>query len=140
MKTGNNSVDDVFGLITSLDAMIDGAIYKYHKPLNSKRTNVVVNSLTLSVAPLQQGIVNVNIHAPNLNPVTADGVSDSQFPDSIKLNQLATVASGLLDCQWKDEFHTDIDTAPSMLQDSDGTWYINIRVNYYSVINDFKNI
>ena len=142
MKTGNQSVDDVFSLldVPLLKGLIDGDIYKYHKPLNSKRTNVIVNSLTLNTQPLQEGIVNVNIHAPNLKPVTTDGVPDSGFPDSVKLGSLALVATSLLDTQFKDNFHTDIDTAPSMLQDSDGSWYINIRVNYYSVINDFKNI
>lgn len=142
MKTGNQSVDDVFDLldVVEFNSLIDGSGYKYHKPLNSKKVNYVVNSLTLSVTSLQAGVVNVNIHAPNLPPVKVEGVSDTQFPDSVKLGDLANAVVQLLDCQWKETFHTDVDTAPNMLQDSDGTWYINIRVNYYSVINDFKNI
>lgn len=142
MKTGNDSVNDVYSLLNlpALTSVITGNIYKYHKPLNSKKINVVINSLTLSNAPLQSGIVNVNIHAPNLPASEIDGVSDSNFPNSTLLNDLAKIAIHLLDTQWRETFHTDVDTSPNMLQDNDGTWYINIRVNYYSSITEFKNI
>lgn len=137
MKTGNQSVDDVYGMLVGL--VISGQIYKYKRPLNSKKVDIVVNSLTLSTQPLQQGIVNINIHSPNMKNVQIEGQPDSEFPDSETLNRIAADIIPLVDVQWKDTFHTDIDTAPNMLQDSDGTWYINIRLNYYSVINDFKN-
>lgn len=140
MKTGGDSINDVMELLAPMKTMINGAIYKYHKPLNSKKVNIIIGSLTLTNATLQSGIVNVNIHAPNLPPVNTDGVTDANFPNSPLLESLSKSAIELLDAQWKDDFHTDIDTLPNLNQDNDGTWYINIRVNYYSSITEFKNI
>lgn len=139
MKTGNQSVDDVYGLLIGVNG-VTGSIFKYKRPLNSKKVDVVINSLTLNASVLQQGIVNINIHAPNRTDIKFDGVSDNSFADNLTLEYICGQIIPMVDCQWKETFHTDVDTAPNMLQDSDGTWYINIRVNYYSVINDFKNI
>ncbi len=141
-KTSLEMVDDVFALVdvAALKSAITGNIYKYHKPLNSKKINVVVDALTLDTQPWQSGVVNVNIHAANLPSVTTEGVSDPNFPNSVLLSNLAKIAVGLLDEVYKEGFHTSIETAPALLQDADNTWYINIRVDYYSVINNFTNI
>ena len=143
MKTGLEMVDDVYSLINKpeVKALINGMIAKHRRPKASKRKDIVVGSLALSAFQLQQGITNVNIHIPNLKGWdTLDGIADDQQPDSATFKAITSVIVPLLDAQYKETFHTAVMDAPNLGQDSDGTWYMNIRVNYYAVINNFKNL
>ena len=142
MKTGLEMVDDVYSLINKpeVKALIDGVVIKHRRPKGSKKKDIVVGSLALSAFQLQQGVTNVNIHIPNLTNVKFGDVVDDQQPDSVTFKAIVRVVRPLLDTQYRETFYTAVMDAPNLGQDSDGTWYMNIRVNYYAVINNFKNL
>lgn len=142
MKTGIDAITDVWKLINvpEVKTLIDGVIIRQRRPKGSNLFDVVVNSLGNSTDMLQEGIVNINIHATNLKSVKFGAFTDDQQPDLDRLNLIAKTIVPLVDTIYKENWHIDVDRSPQQFQDSDGSWYVNIRLNYYSVLNTFKNI
>jgi len=74
---------------------------------------------------LQEGVLNVNIHVPNL------GTGNTAQPDTARLTQLTQLASETLDEVWHEKadyvFSVQQD---NILQDTDLSWYSNIRVEF----------
>lgn len=142
MKTGLDMVLDGLSLIDvpEVNELIDGVVIALKRPFDSDKTDVVVNSLSLSNRPLQEGTFNVNIHCPNLKNVKYGNTADTKTADIVKMKAISDVIIPLLECRWMEDFHTDIEVPPEPIQDNDGTWYLNIRVNYYSSANNYQNI
>lgn len=142
MKTGIEAITDVWRLVNvpEVKALIDGVIIRQRRPKMSNLFDVVVNGLGFTNEMLQRGIVNVNIHGTNLKSVRFGEFTDDQQPDLDRLDAIAHAIIPLVDTIFIDSWHLDIDRAPQQFQDSDGSWYVNIRLNYYSVLNNFKNI
>lgn len=142
MKTGLDMMDDIYNLVNkpNIQALIDGVVIKARRPKGSTKQDIVIRSLAMNTKPLQAGVVNVNIHCPNLQNVNFNGITDDQQPDYNSLRAICNELYPVLDAIWADTFNIDVADSPMLTQDSDGTWFMNIRVNYYAVINDFKNI
>lgn len=142
MKTEIDMVNDVYSLINKpeVKALIDGVIIKYQRPKGSKKKDIVVGSLTLGNRTLQAGMCNIHIHAPNLQNVKFDGITDDQQPDLASLNAISAAIYPLLEARWMDGYHTDFDSASKPYQEPDGTWRVTLRINYYATTNEFKNI
>ena len=141
MKTNIDMVNDAYKQLneSGVKALIDGVLIRYRRPKDSKKTDIVVNSVSISNTQLQRGVFNINVHVPNLVGVKFDEVADNQQPDINKLKAISDYIIPYFDSNWQYDYHTDIEP-PVPIQDSDGTWFMNIRVNYYSSINNFKNI
>lgn len=139
MKTGVEMVKDVTVRLGPVSALINGVLISWKRPKNSTRVDVVVNSLSLSNQPLQEGTVNVNIHGTNKAGVSFNGVTDDGQPDLTILTPAHNKILELLDGNWQSDYHTDCEPGVP-IRDTDGTWYINVRVNYYAFQDNFKNI
>lgn len=140
MKSGIEMVMDVAELLNveAITSQINGSIWQHQRPANSARTDIVVNSLALTNQQLQQGVVNVNVHVPNKS-LTIRGVQDSTMPDLATMKRLEGLIYPLLDARWLEDFHTDIDEPGQPFQEGNN-WYLNIRVNYYSIQENYQNI
>lgn len=133
-------VNDIYTLInvSDLKQLITGVIILYRRPKSSNKIDIVVNSLDINNEPLQDGFGNINVHAPSLKNVSFNGNPDDQQPDLTLLNSISKLICDKLDGFWGTDFHCDVEP-PQPFQDNDGTWYINIRYNYYTFNNNFKN-
>lgn len=137
MKTIFDAVTDIYKLIAvdSVKDQLSGSVYKNTRPYGSQVADVVINGLALTNRVNQIGVVNINIHAPNL---ILQG--DTSQPDTVKMNEVAKTIVSILDPYWAEDFHCDIDTAGNLFEDTDKTYYLNLRVNYYSFVNNFQNL
>lgn len=140
MKTATEVLIDIWTLlnVTELTSEITGDIYKVSRPSKSDKIDLVIGLLGVDNEYMQQGTVNVKIHVPNLK-VTIDGMEDSTMPDLEKINSLNAIACQLLDTQWRDTFHTEVNET-LLRQDPDGNWFSRIVVDYYSLQTNYQNI
>ena len=141
MKSGIDMVQQAIAQLSvpEIQSLIDGVILPYRRPKGSTKTDIVVNSISLSNEPLQQGTFNINVHVPNLKNAKFNGILDDQQPEVPKLKLISDAIVPLFDANWQFDYNTDLEP-PIAIQDSDGSWYMNIRVNYYSFIDNFQNI
>lgn len=72
-----------------------GRLYLYQRLANSRAEDVVINSLTLNRATIQEGVLNVNVYVPNLR-LSFDGAFDESQPDINRLVELATLTNEAL--------------------------------------------
>lgn len=105
-----------------------GSLYKFKRPFNSDKEDVVINSLPMNNEDLQEGVLNFNIHVPNI------GTGDSSQPNTARLGVLTKAARQLLDEVWHAKadymFYVQQDMT---YQDNDQSWYQNIRVGFKNV-------
>lgn len=145
MKDGLDAVKDVWGLINTQPVRdllgAGGAVWEDVKPANRGATysDIVVSTQALTNTAFQAGIVNVNIFVPSIARAQPDG-SKQPMPDRVKLNTICKAITPLLDTRWMPTFHTDIEDPGTLLQDTDGSWFISIQLNYYSIQTNYQNI
>lgn len=133
MKDSFDVTADVISLINVpvIKNLITGDIYADDRPDGSVLIDIVVNCFGTTNSAIQKASPNVNIYAPNL---------PSGRKDSVKLRSIAKALMPLLDTQFKATFHTDVEDSGSLIRDTDGGWFYNIPINYYSIQTNFKNI
>jgi hypothetical protein len=133
MKTTLDLVDIIWSAVnaSALKAAINGGVYKHKRVLNSTKEDVVINALPITAEQIQNGIVNVNIHVPNLKVQTAAGVDDQ--PNHTRLKALATIAVGVLEDTWADEYNFDVQQQILIEDKEANDYYINIRLEFFNV-------
>ncbi|MFC4213483.1 hypothetical protein ACFOWA_19980 [Pedobacter lithocola] len=143
MKTGLEVVRDIRSLmnIPEITNNISGKIYDFWLPQNATGENVAISVLAIDNEKIQSSFVNVNIYAPNLkiNLVNNTGIDNTQ-PNLLRFDFLANLIIPFLDSQFKYDFHTWVDSPPIPMRNTDGGWFLNIKVNYQHIQNNFKNI
>lgn len=141
MKTAIQMVQDVHSVInvTQVTSIISGSIYLYERPKNSDKLDVVINSLLLTADQIQAGVVNVNTHAPNLKG-SINGNVDTTMPDIAKMIEIGNVLANLLADVNGFDFKLSVSFPGLPIKDVDGSWFLNIRVNYISIQQKFTNI
>lgn len=141
MKDGFDLVTDLRSLVNvpEITGLIDGKIYNSFRPNNSNKTDIVVNSITISNTQDQIGYGNINIYVPALS--APDGIGgQQQVPDMAKMNSLCKSVTPLVETQFRNTFRTEVEDAGNIYQDTDGSWFVNIRIKYYSIQNNYQNI
>lgn len=135
MKTGLQVLKDIWSLINiqEVTAAISGGIYQIKAPLNSDLVNIVIGLQGVDNEQLQQATVNVNVHVPNMK-------SDTTMPDLVNIDRICDLLMPLLDSQFRKDFSSDVASPAVIYQENDGSHYANIKVNYYSIQEKFKNI
>lgn len=133
MTTTLDAVDIVWKRLNEspIKAAITGGIYK-KRPLNSSLEDVVINSLPISALQLQEGLVNVNIHVPNL-VITNGTVQDPTQPNHARLKALATIAALSLNDVWIDDVHFTIQQQTVFEEPEINEHYVNFRLLFYAV-------
>lgn len=132
MKTTLDVVDAIFNALkgSTLENVISGSIYKHRRVLNSKKEDVVINSLPINNEQLQQCVANVNIHVPDVT-FKVDGNVEYQ-PDHTRLLELAAEAVQSLEA-WESDYHFDVQQQSIIQEESAKEHFINIRLNFYSI-------
>lgn len=137
MKSSSDAIDLVYKTLqgTALESSISGELWKGKRPQNSSLEDVVINALPVNNTKIQRGLVNVNIHVPNLE---LDGnPKDTSLPNTARLKELSAIAIGLLKENWGTSGDTLLEVETErVFPDSGGlNHYSNIRVLYYSLQN-----
>lgn len=138
MKTTLDLVDITWKHINAspLKEAISGGVYKFKRPTNSEAEDVVINSLPITNGQLQQAVVNVNVFVPN-KVQSIGGYQDDEQPDTKRLKLLAELATSDLVDVWEpeDSYGVNYDVQQqTVIQDDDSKqYYINIRLQFYSV-------
>ncbi|SEV88915.1 hypothetical protein SAMN05428988_0157 [Chitinophaga sp. YR573] len=117
-----------------LKTAVNGGVYKQKRPLNSKKEDVIINSPTIVNLQLQEGLINVNIHVPNLL-LSNNGAQDNSQPDHVRLEQLADIAASSLTDVWSDDgqINYDIQSQTVFEDEQTNAHYVNFRITFYSV-------
>jgi len=139
MKDGFDVVTDVSALlrvqpITS-QLGVGGNIFPDFRPDGrADKIDIVVNTTGIINSQMQIGYANVNIYKP---AVTVGGKAQA---DQAGLRSLCKLVQPYLDGIWAHSFHTEIEEAGQIERDTDGSYFANITVKYYSLNTEFKNI
>lgn len=125
--TANEAAKEVFDVLKASSISISGNIYLDSRPLNSDKEDIVVRTLAMGADQRQSGIVNVNIHVPNLHLI-----GDNTQPDRSRLNTIGNACLYALDDVWGRNFNFHLQNAGTM--ETDGKeWFLNIRVRFNSI-------
>lgn len=113
----------------ALVSAITGSLRKNERPINSSKEDVVINSLPTNNLQLQTGLVNVNIHVPNLTVSSSEGVQ--KVPNTSRLETLFNMAQTELDEIMIGDTYFDIQQ--QLFFQEEESSYINIRLDFYSI-------
>lgn len=136
MITGQDQVNIVFDHLKNTDfrSAINGVMTKNNRVTNSVKEDIVINSLATLNEQLQTGIVNVNIHVPNLvftlSPEQGGGI-DQSIPNHDRINQLTQLAIPHLKDQWGSDWDFDIEQINLIKEDKSS--FNNIRIVFQSL-------
>lgn len=134
MRNTFNLVDIIYLVLTAnttITSAITGKVYKNARPLNSDKQDIVVGSLPINAEQIQQAVMNVNIHIPNLK-ISINGLQDNTPPNLVKLEEVtALVIEGLKDKVFSD-YWFDVQQQNLFAEEATNEHYSNIRINFYS--------
>lgn len=133
MTTNLEAIDILFTKLdgSSLKTAITGSICKLKRDADSNKEDVVINSLPFNNEQLQQGILNVNIHVPDV-VVNVNNVQDKQ-PDFARLKTLADMAVEILDDNWASTYNFSVQQQNVMHDPEAGSHYVNIRIEFFII-------
>ncbi len=135
-KTIFNILDKVY-LVLNVDAvndLLDGRIYRFKKPVNDVKKNVVLSPLPIRDrinVDLQDGILFINVYAQNLENGT---------PDEATLNSITEAIIPLIEAAWSGslEYFNFKIIEQSLFDDTDGSGrntnqlsYVSLRCEYF---------
>lgn len=132
MKTPFDAMQFVFDLVynSDLQAEISGDVYLMRRPEGSILEDIVVGSGSILGDQIQQGLCNVNIYTPVM-PIVVNGKNLKNQPDIDRMKYLASIAEVVLkENRDTDDSQQAFINSMSMMEDGDGKFFINIRINY----------
>lgn len=121
-----DAINEIIGLLSGspLKSAISGTI-DVQRPINSTKEDVAVGTLPITFDQLQSGIVNVNLHVPNIK-VTQNGIQNVQYPNRPRFKVLCPlVYTALQDKKTENLYITLIN---SQLMYEEESSYMNFRV------------
>lgn len=109
-----------------------GGVYKHQRPLNSAKEDVVINSLPVNNAQLQQAIANVNVYVPD-KTINQNG-AQSKVPDHVRLDALAAIAVQVLKEEYSaDAYHYELQQQSLIPDEASNSHFINIRIEFFNI-------
>ena len=140
MKSALDLVDDIIKLIEvpAITSQISGKVWAEERWDDNSKADIVVNSTGIVNLAMQVGFANINIYVPSESQTW--GGKAKFYPNRKEMKRLVALISPLVETQWKETFHCQIEEAGNIIQDTDGSWFINIRVKYWSLQEKYKNI
>jgi hypothetical protein len=103
---------------------LTGGIFKARRPKDSKLEDIVVRTLAINGDQVQEGLVNVNVHVPNLQLT-----DDSTQPDEDRFTAITNIVLAALNDYRGFDFWFTI-KVPGLLYPDGNNWFSNIQVEY----------
>ena len=134
MKTALTAQETIFQRLIQSGvkntSAITGGIFKNRRPKDSQKEDIVVRALTMNAEQIQEGVINVNIHVPNLKLS-----SDSTQPDETRFKAITEIVlAALNDYRGFDYWFTI--KVPGLLYPDGDNWFSNIQVEFTSLIQE----
>ncbi len=133
-KTTFDLVDTIYNVLSNnagLTSVISGVVCK-KRLLNSRKEDVVIGSLPVNNDQIQQAVLNINVHVPNLK-MTIEGKQDNTQPDTARLKLITGIVWQAID----DKFYADhwfyVQQQNLFEEELTNNHYSNIRVNFFSI-------
>lgn len=131
MKTTISAIRTVYNYLVSIDTKgltgITGKVYWLNQPKNSTKEDIVVRSVAMNAEAMQEGVVNVNIHMPNLVLN-----NDDTQPNFVRFETIAAVLVETLADVWGTDYNFHIEEPGTIVPDGD-RWFCNIRLRFYTI-------
>lgn len=127
LTTTFDAVDTIFATLRDAGIAISGNIYKFNKPINSEKEDIVIIPLPLTADKVQKGIINVNIYVPDLQLG-----GDNTQPNISRFRAISGAVLVALNEVWGNGYNFSIETSGELIPSNIG-WFNNIRVEYNSV-------
>lgn len=116
---------------SSLTSAISGVVCK-KRPIDSKKEDVVINTLFVDNEEIQNSVANVNVYVSNKTQ-KFNGVQDNTQPDFGRLKTITDIltnkVNGLLIEQWSDGYTFTVQQVTGPKED-ESQHYMNIRVEF----------
>lgn len=129
--TAVNILYQILKLNTGITTAISGKVYKDNRPINSGKEDIVVNSLPINFEQVQQAVLNVNIHVPNLE-LNINGVQDNTQPNLARLETITDLVITAVKDHVGSDYWFFIQQQNVFPSDPLGEYYSNIRINFFS--------
>jgi len=134
MKTALTAQEAIFQRLVQSGvkntAALTGGIFKNRRPKDSQKDDIVVRALTMNAEQVQEGVINVNIHVPNLKLST-----DSTQPDETRFKAVTDIVLAALNDYRGFDYWFTIKVPGLLYQDGDN-WFSNIQVEFTSLIQE----
>ena len=112
----------------------DGKIFQTERVAGrSLMTDLVINCLGVTITTLQKGAGNVNCYVPTITSGSA------KIADQNKMMILSRAVIAAINEKYTTNFQTWVEDTPTIVQDTDGTYFVNVQFRYQAV-NNYKNI
>lgn len=141
IKTALSSIEDVKNILTTSDVSrevsLTGGIYSLIRLLNSKKEDVVINSIVSESNQITENILNINVHVPNLAaiPAGSPNMVDNGQPDILRMKEIGEAVANLLRGYRGFDFFIEIVSEGEIIPDGKN-WYYNIVIRYFFLQRD----
>lgn len=103
--------------VASVTSAISGKVWRYNRPLNSTKVDVVISTPEYIGGAFNRVSVEVNVHSPNTT-ISVDGINDSTHPSVAKLQEVTDIITNILSGY-------DFTVKGKIIRDVDGHWFSN---------------
>jgi len=134
MKDTNDAISVIWKDLKNANLNITGQIYKITRAINSRKEDIVINSLPMAGDSLQRCFINVNAYVNNL-VVTIDGQNDSSLPDTARLKALTTAIISVLEDVSAADHYYFVASQQTLREELLNQHYSNIRLEFYFINN-----
>lgn len=128
MKSSLDVIENTYQLInvTSVTSIISGKVYATGRPSGSQLEDIEINTLSNIPDHLQQGFLNVNIYAKEI---------EAGRPNLAKFKQVIDVLIPILEDARTDDFFIQIDDDKGIFKDNeqDNTYFYNLKLTYQTI-------
>lgn len=148
MKDCFDVIQDVKSLINvpAITGQLTGAIWSDERPNSrSTKSDIVVNSNSITNTQIQVGRASIAVYWPNMKVAEKNAVVGgpdviSSMADQVNLYRMGRLILPLVETQSKSTFSTEVEDPGTVIKDADGSYFLNIRLVYRSVQENYKNI
>lgn len=131
--------EDIYNLLlnSELPSIISGGIYKFTRPVDSSKEDIVIGTLYINAKQLQTGIFNINIHVPNLPAEISENPAalDTTQPDIERMQEIGAVAVSVIQNANPFDFSLKL-VKPGVIEGYQLDWFYNIQVEYTHLISN----
>lgn len=137
LKNDIEMQEDIYNLLhnTELPSIISGGIYKFARPMDSSKEDIVIGTLFINAKQLQIGVFNINIYVPNLPAEISENPSalDTAQPNIERMKEIGEAAVRILQKSNPFDFSLKI-VKPGVIEGYQLDWFYNIQIEYTHLI------
>lgn len=138
LKNDIEMQEDIYNLLlnSELPSIISGGIYKFTRPIDSSKEDVVIGTLYINAKQLQTGIFNINIHVSNLPAEISENPAalDTAQPNIERIQEIGAAAVCILQKSNPFDFSLKL-VKPGVIEGYQLDWFYNIQVEYTRLTN-----